>query len=387
LWFFSGSFLVLFWFFFGSFLVLKFGSKIGAFIGVFVSYKEEENVKKRKYFEITLIKSDTNLDKISYFTVLSTKETEIKNFSLLNEIKKDKEIFLYESRINLINEIQEKFELIWSINNGGNRKNKLIIGLPSIGKTYLIKKTATIIGDNFKNILVTYLDVQVTKASISIALSIKKSAEKRNINIKSDNLPDIVTELEKNKIFPLIFIDEAQDLYPQENQTIKNLDKISIVDEIQSIINYNDILIFVTGSSVRLASYAHKTFEFPFMNDYQNLNNSRIQTFSLYPILKKDEFQIVCDLLKIKYSDIHELYSKNGGRIGDLEGNNKSQINIMLFNDERLIFTVIQIIYTNTYDKDEMDFFDRKYITGRDLTERLTETFGKNKNYEKLFEL
>ena len=40
---------------------------------------------------------------------------------------------------------------------GGKRKNKLSIGLPSIGKTYFIKKISVIIGENLKETIPIYL--------------------------------------------------------------------------------------------------------------------------------------------------------------------------------------------------------------------------------------
>lgn len=207
----------------------------------------------------------------------------------------------------------------------------------------MIKRIASIIGDHFKKTLIIYLNVLETKSLISIKTSIKESAIIRGINIQSDILPDIVTELSQQGIIPIVFIDEAQDLYPKDDQPIKNMDKISITDEIQLIINYNDALTFVTGSSVRLASFAHKNVPFLFMNDYPDLNNSRLQTFSLYPILDQQEFKFICDNLNVKYENLHDFYARNGGRIGDLQGKNSSKITLNLLKDDRLLFSTLPV--------------------------------------------
>lgn len=44
-------------------------------------------------------------------------------------MKLDPSIVLYESRVNLINEVEKGVKLLYTKFHGGNRKNDLIIGL------------------------------------------------------------------------------------------------------------------------------------------------------------------------------------------------------------------------------------------------------------------
>ena len=153
----------------------------------------------------------------------------------------------------------------------------------------------------------------------------------------------------------------------------------------------DDIIFFVTGSSVRLSSYAYKRIEYPFSNDYQNLNSSRIKSLNLYPILKKNEFMnCIESLKKLKKLpneiDEIELYKYSGGSIGFLISEEKSEIKTEMITDE-LLFTILQIYHSNTYDKEEVDFFNRIFVSSKMLEEELKNIFEKEKSYIDMFDI
>jgi hypothetical protein len=52
----------------------------------------------------------------------------------LELLKHDSDLILYASRVKLITEVETAVKLLFTKYNGGNRKNNLIVGLPSIGK-------------------------------------------------------------------------------------------------------------------------------------------------------------------------------------------------------------------------------------------------------------
>jgi hypothetical protein len=322
--------------------------------------------------------------------VFSDAKKVVKNhdFDLLELMKKDPSIILYESREELIQKVENATKLLFTKDQGGNRKNDLIIGLPSIGKSFLIKKIAAILGECLDDLVVVYLNVAETNFSISILDAIIETCITKKLPLDSDSkakneLGTITTFIQNCGKRLLLFVDEAQELYPSMNETIKiesSQARIDITHEISQICNHSDTLTYVTGSSVRLSLLAYKHIWFPFMADYPNLNHSRLSCFHLFPIMKRDEFQNCLKTLEISEQNDYEVYKKCGGSIGMLVSQKARPVLKKEFVTEELLCVFLQIWHANTLNQDDVDLYDRRYVSDRVLQDALNETFGPTQN-------
>ena len=64
----------------------------------------------------------------------------------------------YKGRKDVVNELEEIINLYNNIETRNNRLNRLIVGLPSIGKSYLLRNIALFTGLNCPNLFVAYFD-------------------------------------------------------------------------------------------------------------------------------------------------------------------------------------------------------------------------------------
>jgi hypothetical protein len=257
----------------------------------------------------------------------------------------------------------------------------------------LIKKIASTLGENLDGLVVIYLSVSETYFSISILDVIAEAVTIRKLPLTIEDakasLINIVESITINGKRLVLFVDEAQDLYPAMEQVIFDVDidqrKINILNEIHAICSYNQTLTFVTGSSVRLSNFAYERISFPFMGKYPNLNDSRLPCFHLYPILIKEEFQRCLATLQLT-TNVVEWYKKCGGSIGGLVSTKITSKLKKTFVIDELFFTTLQILYINTWNREEVDLFNRKYIGARELDEMLKETFDRSNSYLNLLD-
>lgn len=227
--------------------------------------------------------------------------------SIISLLTKDKEP-LYESSI--VKTIFHRISSVLTYFEGrsieineyyiGNGTNYLLCGIKGIGKTYILKYSYQAIKILSKCVVPVYIDFKFERVSVQTVIleeiqntpHIYKEMGSEFENLKKKTLDDMITWLKSKKYYIMLFADEIQSLYEDDNC-------IPIVRDLYTIGKNSCCCGILSGSSseTKLLAFKDKSLEAKH-SSYPNLNHSVYKELPMTPIRDKKEME---ELLEIRY--------------------------------------------------------------------------------------
>jgi hypothetical protein len=309
---------------------------------------------------------------------------------ILEEMKQHPDFVEYTERENVIKELEQVITIFSELKQQWNRLNRIVLGIPSVGKSYLLRTIAVHAGFHFSNLLVVYIDCRRVEFT-PIYVIVGEIAKTRGIfekDYQATSWLGLKGDLRKKGLKLVLFLDELQQMYPLLGVDMPEEElrfKIDFIQDIASFCNSGSTLVIAAGSSISLSDLLyHHASQDKRVGLYPNMNSDKLQLITLLPIMKQNEFQNALNHLGIDHvkssEEVEKLYFETGGVIGYLKTGTNLFFSLLEKNYEKLsrsligkveLISVLHYLYKMNQDPStgKVNPFERMFANETELLE------------------